>query len=694
VKQLSARETAAPDRQIPIKRLEKYSRLENDILKTGEDIKSLARFTSTQRTAIRKLLKKYKKWTGSANLENRFREEVLDDPKSFTKLDLGSLLDDYSDTLLSIRSLYERRLNQSAPFASLAQPAMLTHQPAVERISSVLTSKSKVAFDNAIATVPVGKQGSLAYYFVHSDNVVELQVLLLQHLRYYTPRSRTNSAVPSEPGSTDGIAKRDQDYFSVVADDADRLARIESAITVDEREDTPGRSPQKAKVSIRWNMDEDAIVSVRDGSSNIKSASLKRKSIDASLTKDGNVSGRKDSVVASGDSDLQVLRDEISEDSSVRRLYQISSCRSRFVGLNTGSLSSILATLDTNISLRKADGKSESAFPFAVLHVRKDGPVGGELLALLNHSHLVERVRGFSLHYQALWQFYEPANVAPPFWVPILSRDIRKLPPPASKATDGSMGASSGSQSATLRSASTNDGTTAVDSGGQSSSAVPDQLQTPPLRAFRKKRRRTYAEQQREVQQRYWSEYDHPEEDDQNASEAYVLYFDPNEKSTFDRIVERFGTLFKPRRPEEQQPLLTSTPEEDELSSDDEAIQPKATAYGAIHQRTVSLNRSTTGLPYNEEPSFLPQVTSVCFVASITTLILAYILSTTSKHKFVTEVDTAILFAVGCSLTFAVVGCVPLLQRSEGNWLVIVSAATLVTLVAVFSGGLVASILG
>jgi len=668
--------------------------LENDILRTGEDIKSLARFTSTQRTAIRKLLKKYKKWTGSANLETRFREEVLDDPKSFTKLDLGSLLDDYSDTLLSIRSLYERRLNQSAPSASPAQPAMPTHQSAVERISSVMASKSKVAFDNAIATVPLGKQGSLAYYFVHSDNVVELQVLLLQHLRYYTPRSRTNSAVPSEPGSTDRTAKQDQDYYSITADDADRLARIESAITVDEREDAPGLPPQRAKVSIRWNVDEDAIVSVREGSSGIKSASLKRKCIDAFFNKNVDVSGRKDSVVASGDADLQALRKEITEDSSVRRLYQISACRSRFVGLNTGSLSSILATLNTNISLQKAEDNSESFFPFAVLHVRKDGPIGGELLAILNHSHLVERVRGFSLHHQALWQFYEPANVAPPFWIPILSRDIRKLPPPASSATDGSLGASSGSQSATLRSASTNDGTTAIDSGGQSSSAVPDQLQTPPLRAFRKKRRRTYAEQQREVHQRYWSEYDHPEEDDQNASEAYVLYFDPNEKTTFDRIVERFGTLFKPRRPEEQQPLLPSTPEEDELSSDGEAIQPEATTYGAIHQRAISLNRSTVGSLYNEEPSFLPQVTSVCFVASITTLILAYILSTTSKHKFVTEVDTAILFAVGCSLTFAVVGCVPLLQRSEGNWLVIVSAATLVTLVAVFSGGLVASILG
>ncbi|KAI7114926.1 hypothetical protein KC337_g17373, partial [Hortaea werneckii] len=81
--------SSAADRRIPIGRLERYGRLENDVLKAGEEIKSLARFTSTQRTAFRKLLKKYKKWTGSNNLEERFRQEVLDDPKSFTKLDLG-----------------------------------------------------------------------------------------------------------------------------------------------------------------------------------------------------------------------------------------------------------------------------------------------------------------------------------------------------------------------------------------------------------------------------------------------------------------------------------------------------------------------------------------------------------------------------------------------------------------------------
>ena len=112
------------------------------MLKAGDEIRSLARFTGTQRTAIRKLLKKYKKWTGSTNLETRFREDVLDDPKSFTKLDLGPLLDEYSETLSQIRSLYEAKLKQSTSRKSSTEPSVPAQSSALDQLRSALRNGS------------------------------------------------------------------------------------------------------------------------------------------------------------------------------------------------------------------------------------------------------------------------------------------------------------------------------------------------------------------------------------------------------------------------------------------------------------------------------------------------------------------------------------------------------------------------
>ena len=113
LKQLASRRIESADGRIAVGRLERYGKLENDVIRIGEEIKSLARFIATQRTAFRKLLKKYKKWTGSTVLEGRFRDEVLEDPKSFTKLDLGFMLDDYSATRQSIRTLYDNYMARS-----------------------------------------------------------------------------------------------------------------------------------------------------------------------------------------------------------------------------------------------------------------------------------------------------------------------------------------------------------------------------------------------------------------------------------------------------------------------------------------------------------------------------------------------------------------------------------------------------
>ncbi|KAI1091004.1 hypothetical protein F5B19DRAFT_503419 [Rostrohypoxylon terebratum] len=75
----------SPKRQ---RRLAKYA-LQTD--ECDDDIKALSRFVNAQIIAFRKILKKYRKWTGSTTLGSRFKENILSSPKSFTRRDITPL---------------------------------------------------------------------------------------------------------------------------------------------------------------------------------------------------------------------------------------------------------------------------------------------------------------------------------------------------------------------------------------------------------------------------------------------------------------------------------------------------------------------------------------------------------------------------------------------------------------------------
>ncbi|TVY88260.1 Uncharacterized protein LAWI1_G006324, partial [Lachnellula willkommii] len=92
------------DRPISQKRREKFAKYHNQILNCGDDLKNLQRFINAQRTAFYKILKKYRKWTGSRSLGVRFNSEVLDDAKSFTKTDLEPLTSQYNNLLAILRA--------------------------------------------------------------------------------------------------------------------------------------------------------------------------------------------------------------------------------------------------------------------------------------------------------------------------------------------------------------------------------------------------------------------------------------------------------------------------------------------------------------------------------------------------------------------------------------------------------------
>jgi hypothetical protein len=677
------------------------------VIKAGEEIKSLSRFVGAQRTAFRKLLKKYKKWTGSTQLEERVRREVLDDPKSFTQYDLRPLLEDYSGTLNDIRTLFNARQQQSTFNTTDAQAETTTKESStIAKLQASVSGGSRTDFDTTLATSPLGDTGTFASYFVHHDNVVELQVLLLQHLRYFMRSSMTSTGSPVPPSSRNGI--EEPDCFTLAADCPDRFIQEQSALTVDEREHLSGSTPQWTKLCARWNSGDDALVAARSGSSRMSTFRLKPKHVDDFFDKSGPFLPRRESMRGSA-TELSDVRDVLTSDDAVRALYTLQCNRSRFVSIGNSTNSTILASLDTNISFAAA-GASENRtnFPFAVLLVRQEGTGDSSLLNTLNSTHLVERVRGFSMEYHAIWNLYKPSTVAAPFWITMLSRDIRKLPPAAPKRTSSNSATESNSPANGAAIASTGssvmdttDGTTTVvgtsrnTSMGNGDSEVP----APPLRAFRNKRRREYPEATAQPQAKYWSEYDHPE-DGSDAGDAYVIYIDPNERSSISIFFEKLSRVFSRKPRDEDENLLSPTTTHDDESSSDEdarllsARTPKT--YGSIGSRPNLQHRQSQSIyvqPYDNS-QLIPQFAAVSLVASLVILVVAYLLAATGRHKLATEVDAGVIFAIVSSLVFAIVGVAALWREKDLSWISWGVACGVLLIDAVGSGGLLAWLLG
>jgi hypothetical protein len=138
-----------------------------------------------QKTAFRKILKKYCKWTGSTNLQTRVDIEVFSSE---------ILRTDYSD--------YRQQLTELSTILTeeLAGPMLTdnTRDSSTEwknRISTQSLKRSVIgqindaalrgtlAFDAAVSTTPYGEAAGSAIYWIHPDNLDEARTLLLKYMR-------------------------------------------------------------------------------------------------------------------------------------------------------------------------------------------------------------------------------------------------------------------------------------------------------------------------------------------------------------------------------------------------------------------------------------------------------------------------------------------------------------------------------
>ncbi|KAK5629128.1 hypothetical protein RRF57_004843 [Xylaria bambusicola] len=97
------------------KRQRRFAKYYAQIEECGQDIKALGRFVDAQVTAFRKILKKYKKWTGSTTLGIRFKGSILHHPKSFTNYNLTSLQTQYHELRTTLEAALPNHANALEP---------------------------------------------------------------------------------------------------------------------------------------------------------------------------------------------------------------------------------------------------------------------------------------------------------------------------------------------------------------------------------------------------------------------------------------------------------------------------------------------------------------------------------------------------------------------------------------------------
>ena len=413
--------------------------------RAGEEIQYLSRFVGAQRLAFQKLLKKYRKWTGSSELGNRFRKEILDRRTSFSKTDFEPLLVQWTEVLASVRAPFIGGISWQSDPTEPAKDKLRSQKPVPHKsgdstqiqavrsqhatgylsnaadLQAAWEDGSSLEIDTALATIPFGPRSAKAAYWIHPDNIVQIHVLLLQYTRLQKSNETISSPEsPSSPrGSISGrqakcCSRTDEELGIIICDDLQRFAQRQSSETISDSEHRAGFASEKAATSIRHSPNGDAVVAVRaatedagnsagsDREISVMKAKFKRKAIQRLFS----TSDEDQSAIADGSKDSEQVREWLAGHKEVQPLVQLRLRRTRFIGLKNSATNGLWATLDKNISMRSCpsgllvsdksfnmdnDGgkKDSELFPHAVLEVRTEGPIDTDVIAALDVSYLV-----------------------------------------------------------------------------------------------------------------------------------------------------------------------------------------------------------------------------------------------------------------------------------------------------------------
>jgi hypothetical protein len=341
-------------------------------------------------------------------LNHTFKQEISSRPDSLFQLDLGYLLDQYTDVLHELRSAFD------ADATPTTNAECAKGQSSAARLSRALQEGDDLDFDLSLTAIPLGSSGNKATYWVHPDHVVEVQVLLLQHMRLYISNARRNASVNGTPHRRSSLAINVDPYFGnedatglVVLDHPEAFAIKQNSGTIGSIEEAQGTVGTKAAGQVRCCASEQAAVLVCIDTNTpaiVKTAKMERGCLRSYLDLDAKHESKKHVGQTNGSAqdDIFTVQQWLTEHKSTRPIAGAVSKRTRFVGLHNTSTGGLWASLDKDVFMKstlhkdlESDGWASAArsdankFPHAILEVRLEGNHAMSLIHSLDRSHLV-----------------------------------------------------------------------------------------------------------------------------------------------------------------------------------------------------------------------------------------------------------------------------------------------------------------
>lgn len=681
----------------PVAQARRYHKLVKDAESIGDEIEKLSRFANVQKTAFRKILKKYRKWTGSTSLQHRLEVEVFSS---------GALQVDYAD--------YFNRLSAQSHVISseLAGPMLASHEtprrgsmaktstaPNRSRSQSLnkAVTEGLLQLDASLASVPYCEAAGSAYYWIHPDNLEEVEALLLRHMKVVDSNNSAKQMLSWEQERESKSRKNHVVFF-------DNLHRFS--------QDQTNLKPSRAALTARWNSEGSALItlsSLAQNSTDSETLVVKRKDLPSIL--------QRSSTVGAQDSAASKIHNYLLEHRDVKPLATLHSSRIRFAGNNNSNELGTWATLDSTIRISPVDesklGASEppqdvgEPFPHSILFIRWEFTRIPEIVRTLDASHIAERIESFSTEEAAVYTIHKEMG-RPPWW-DHLGEDIRKVSnikrhrnsTGSTRLRTGglpSMPESAGPSSTDAPSDSVfsvgpdhSSATSAADSPDMSQVEQSSPEDIKPGDHFHrkeskgKKRARVVAPKSPpRPSQRYWNEFDDGDSDT-NVEEAYAIYIDPNEPSFpgADTVAKAFGAMYDsfsrgktrilswfPMRPQangsasgERTPLLFGNSRQNSFEDDLESSGSDSDEYLTKSQKQQELYRPHQRLTRRQRAheATLLQFYSGLLTVSYIMLIMSAILLSSGRKKKVLEVDagvvTGVIAAEACACVSVMLMC-------------------------------------
>lgn len=239
-----------------LRRQRRFAKYESELLQCGSDIQSLERFVGAQVVAFRKILKKYRKWTGSSTLGSRFRDTVLSHPKSFTKRDFSHLQSEQEDLMVTIRDAFPTDGDCSASPGGNSSAASLRPSVQLSPSDTIVAPEPRPMgywneYDNGseAGDRERGDDGTYTIY-VNPDEDLSFPGVSTLTAIFKAPMRRINSWVRGRHRSTDEehgplLADPPMQYGTGHTDDFAQAA--DGAVSDTEAEDDNGRGASPAR---------------------------------------------------------------------------------------------------------------------------------------------------------------------------------------------------------------------------------------------------------------------------------------------------------------------------------------------------------------------------------------------------------------------------------------------------------------